>query len=115
MIVKLILHKKKDAFSIWNKEGDRLYYSDKPKDLEMCIHLLTVSKKPTDKEFAEATLRGFKLIQYVRQPTEEEITKATENKQELFYKPEIREFSYFNAKWVKGVVTMVKRASGYSW
>lgn len=39
MIVKILIRKEKADFSIWNEAGDRLYYSDKPKDLELAINL----------------------------------------------------------------------------
>ncbi len=68
MIVKLIIHDDNQAISIWNKEGDRLYYSDKPADIKTAENLLMSGKT-----------------------------------------------GYFGAYWLKGIVQLMKRKTGYSW
>ena len=94
MIVKLIIHQKLDAISIWNKDGDRLYYSDKEADIEMAKKLLTVIREKTDAELAAEVMgevypEGFFNVQ--------------------------RMTGYFNAKWNKGIVNLMKRTEGYNW
>lgn len=93
MIVKIVLHKKLDAFSIWNERGDRLYYSDKPKDIEVAKKLLLVVKAKTDGQLAQEVMDGKTL-----EPVYEQ-----------------RMFAYFNAYWLNKVVQIKKRAEGYSW
>lgn len=93
MIVKLIIHKSGTEISIWNKNGDRLYYSDKPKDIEMARSLLKVIKAKTDKEVANEIITGQKL--------------------EPVYEQKMME--YFNAYWKDKIVQLMKRANGYSW
>lgn len=93
MIVKLVLHRDQKSFSIWNKIGDRLFYSDKTQDIPLCIQLLTVIKPISDKALLESKLSNTDPI----------------------VEKEIKESSYFHAKFVKGIVTMTKRASGYDW
>lgn len=83
MIVKLVLHDDEKAFSVWSKEGKRLFWSDKPEDMKLCRELLTVQQAP--------------------------IPPSTTPTYSIAKK------SYFNAKWVKGIVTMTKRATGYNW
>lgn len=92
MIVKLIIHQRLDAISIWNKEGDRLYYSDKEADIKTAKDLLLVQKKLTDKQIA-AQAMGEKVVPETEQ----------------------RMMGYFNARWAKKIVQLVKRASGYVW
>ena len=92
MIVKLIIHKEMNAISIWNKEGDRLYYSDKLEDIKVACDLLTVQKAKTDNEHAMEHMG----IEY--KPTFEQ-----------------RMHGYFNACWHKKIVQLKKRASGYDW
>ncbi len=71
MIVKLIIHKEMDAISIWNKEGERLYYSDQPKDIKVACDLLMVQKKYTN-EFEQRMFGYFnaywlkKIVQIVK-------------------------------------------------
>lgn len=92
MIVKLIIHKKLDAISIWAVDGNRLYYSDKQTDIDVAKGLLLVHKKLTDKQVA-AQVMGDKV--------------APETEQLMI--------GYFNAKWNKGVVNLLKRNEGYKW
>lgn len=87
MIVKLIIHKNLQEISIWNKEGDRLYYSDKEADVKLAKELLVSVKKES------ALIKDGKTV----------------------YETEQRMTGYFNAKWVKKICTLVKRASGYDW
>ena len=94
MIVKLIIHRNQDAISIWNKEGDRLYYSDKEADIKLAKELLTVIRKPTDKEVA-------------RQIAGETFVDGHFKEQRMM--------GYFNAYWKNKIVQLVKRAEGYSW
>lgn len=93
MIVKLILHKQMDAISIWNKDGDRLYYSDKAKDIEIAKDLLKIIKAKTDKDLAHEMKSGEKL-----EPVYEQKMSG-----------------YFNAYWKNKIVQLKKRAEGYSW
>lgn len=92
MIVKLIIHKELDAISIWNKEGDRLYYSDKEADIKTATDLLLVQKKLTDKQIAAQALG-----------------------QTVQPKMEQRMSGYFNACWKNKIVQLLKRARGYTW
>lgn len=92
MIVKLIIHKQMDAISIWNKDGDRLYYSDKEADIKTAKDLLLVQKKLTDKQLAAQAMG-----ETVQPETEQCMT------------------GYFNARWMNKVCQLVKRAEGYSW
>lgn len=85
MIVKLIIHRNEQEISIWNKEGDRLYYSDKADDVKLAKDLLLV-KKPN-------LIKDGKTV----------------------YETEQRMVGYFNAKWVKRICTLLKRAEGYTW
>ena len=39
MIVKLIIHKNDQEISIWNENGDRLYYSDQEADVKEALRL----------------------------------------------------------------------------
>lgn len=87
MIVKLIIHKNYEEISIWNSSGDRLYYSDKEADVKLAKELLIVIKK------------------------ESALVKDGKTQYEI----EQRMVGYFNAKWVKGICTLVKRAQGYTW
>lgn len=92
MIVKLIIHKQMDAISVWNADGDRLYYSDKENDIKTAKDLLLVKKGLTDKQTA-AQITGVEI------------------------KPEFeqRMSGYFNACWKNKVVQLMKRTDGYSW
>lgn len=92
MIVKLIIHQRMDAISLWNKEGDRLFYSDKEDDIKTAKDLLLVQKKLTDKQIA-AQAMGEKVVPEMEQ----------------------RMTGYFNACWKKKIVQILKRASGYNW
>lgn len=92
MIVKLIIHKNLDAISIWNKEGDRLYYSDKEADIKTAKDLLLVQKGITDK-------------QKVLKITGVEVKPEFEQRMQ----------GYFNARWMNKICQLVKRAEGYSW
>lgn len=92
MIVKLVIHKKFDAISIWNKEGDRLFYSDKAADIKTAKELLLVQKAYTDADKA-AEVMGAK----VEPRFEQRLT------------------GYFNAGWKNKIVQLKKRATGYSW
>lgn len=91
MIVKLIIHQRLDAISIWNKEGDRLYYSDKEADIKTAKDLLLVQKGITDKQ---------KALQIT----------GVEVKPEF----EQRMSGYFNARWMNKICQLVKRAEGYN-
>lgn len=79
--------------SIWNKDGDRLFYSDKEDDLKTAKNLLTVIKAKTDKELASDIV----------------------NKEPSPPTYEQRMFGYFNACWKNKIVQLQKRASGYDW
>lgn len=92
MIVKLVIHKNQDAISIWNRVGDRLYYSDKAPDIEEAKNLLTYIVAKTDKEHAMEHMGEGYTPTYGVKPC-----------------------GYFNAKFVKGIVHLVKRADGYNW
>ena len=92
MIVKLIIHKDLNAISLWNKEGDQLYYSDKETDIKTAKDLLLVQKGITDKQ---------KALQIT----------GVEVKPEF----EQRMHGYFNARWMKKICQLVKRTEGYSW
>ena len=83
MIVKLIIHKNMEEISLWNKEGDLLYYSDQEKDVKLAKELLLVVKKES------ALIKDGKTEQ--------------------------RMHGYFNAMWMKGIVQLKKRATGYDW
>ena len=87
MIVKLIIHKNEQEISIWNEAGDRLYYSDKEKDVKLSKDLLLVIKKD------DVLIKDAKT----QAPTEQ------------------RMHGYFNAYWLKGIVQLKKRAEGYVW
>lgn len=92
MIVKLIIHKKLDAISIWNVAGDRLYHSDKQTDIDEAKKLLLVQKPLTDKQLAAQVLGNV-------------VVPETEQ----------RMIGYFNACWKKKIVQLLKRAEGYKW
>ena len=87
MIVKLIIHKNLQEISIWNKEGDRLYYSDKEKDVQLAKDLLLVIKKD------DVLIKDAKT----QAPTEQ------------------RMHGYFNAMWKNRIVQLMKRTEGYNW
>lgn len=94
MIVKLVIHKNLDAISIWDKEGNQLYLSNKEEDIKVAKHLLTVIRKKTDKEIAQ------------------ELNGAVVNPEDLKVQ---RMFGYFNGCWRNKIVILKKRAEGYSW
>ncbi len=81
-----------ETFSIWNKDGDRLFYSDKEADVKTAKDLLTIQKAWTDAQLAEIHMGG--------------------KPQPVF---EQRMSGYFNAYWKKKVVQLCKRATGYDW
>lgn len=87
MIVKLIIHKNLQEISIWDKEGNRLFYSDQQKDVTLAKELLLVIKKQDI------------LIKDAKQkaPTEQRMS------------------GYFNAYRKNKIVQLVKRAEGYTW
>lgn len=93
MIVKLIIHKQLDAISIWNKDGERLFYSDKENDIKTAKELLTIQKKKTDAEIAEEIMSG---------------KKATP-------RFELMMNGYFKAYWKNKIVQLQERAKGYTW
>lgn len=93
MIVKLIIHRDLDGISIWNQEGDRLWYSDKHVDIEEAKKLLSVIKKPSDKELAQAIVEKRATVPVYEQ----------------------KMAGYFNAYWKNKIIQLVKRAEGYSW
>lgn len=93
MIVKLIIHKKFDAISIWNENGDRLYHSDKAGDIETAKKLLAIQKAKTDKDLAQEMIEG--------KPAAPVFEQAMNG--------------YFGAMWMKGKVQLQKRVSGYVW
>ena len=93
MIVKLIIHKKEDAISIWNQAGDRLFYSDKGSDIKTAKDLLLVIKKKTDKELAQEVITGLSKTPVYEQ----------------------RSIGYFNACFKNKIVQLQKRAEGYTW
>lgn len=93
MIVKLVIHKNLAEISIWNKQGDRLYYSDKEVDVKVAKDLLTVIRKKTDKEILEEKISGNVVTPQMEQ----------------------RMFGYFNACWLNKIVQLKKRADGYDW
>ena len=66
MIVKVIV-REKDC-SVWDKEGNRLYFSQDQKDMDFAANLLKEHKTP-----------------------------------------------YYNAKWNKGIVNIIKPNFGYTW
>lgn len=92
MIVKLIIHTRMDAISVWNQNGDRLFYSDQPKDIETAKELLKVKKGLSDKEIGLQTLG-----QHIEPVFEQ------------------RMHGYFNAYWRNKIVQVCKRAEGYNW
>lgn len=94
MIVKLVLHKQMDAISIWSKDGQRLYYSDQPKDIKVAKELLSVIRKKTDKELAAETMgQTLPMGSLIEQ----------------------RMQGYFNAYWKNKIIQIMKRANGYGW
>lgn len=92
MIVKLIIHNKLDAISIWNEQGDRLFHSDKPADIQTAKDLLTVIKAKSDKELS-LEFQGQKV-----EPVKE-----------------LKMSGYFAAYWLNKIVQLKKRVTGYSW
>lgn len=94
MIVKLIIHKKFDAISIWNQEGQRLFYSAKDADIKTAKDLLTVIRAKTDKEVAQEVLGN---------PVPKEALLVQ------------KMHGYFGAYWLNKIVQLKKRVEGYSW
>lgn len=87
MIVKLLIHPDLKQISIWNKTGDRLFYSDKEADVKMAKELLLVIKK-------ESALVKDGKTQY-----------ETEQKMQ----------GYFGAYWLNRKVILKRRAPEQHW